>query len=132
MQNSDTKINNTPHRFLYRLLGGITILLFYGCGSPVDYEAGSVQAQYDSYIVHGYVTRNGNPVVNQEVRIYIRDYRYSSYETTYTNDTNYRGYYRFTVYFKEYNYRYYTLYCQNQQAEGRVFFGRTDRIDFEL
>lgn len=125
------KTNSKPF-ILRSLLYGLLFASFCKCSSPVGYESDSVLSQYDRYVVHGYVKSNDKPVVNVNVKFYVKCYNYSVYETTYINKTNYNGYYRFNVYFEEYNYKYFTIYCNGKRAEGQIYFGKVEQIDINL
>jgi len=115
----------------FLLLYGLLIAL-NGCSNPTGFDLNKPYAQYDRYIVSGYVYENGLAVCNKSVWMYIKDYKYSPWQTMFECKTNYQGYYRFTVDYEDWNYYYYNLTCGLKQVNSRIIFGKMERIDFEL
>jgi len=117
--------------FKTSLLYGLLIALNY-CGNPTGYDINEPYPEYDQYVVSGYVYQNGNVVVNKSVWLYIKDYQYTAWQTTFECKTNAIGLYRFTVSFKDWDYYYYNLTCYPNQCNGQIVFGKVERKDFEL
>lgn len=101
-----------------------------GCSNPVGYD--KPVSDINQYVVYGYVTQSGLALVNKSVYIYIKDYSYAMWQCTFECKTNYRGYYRITVTFDDWNNFYYNLTCGLKQKNSKIVFGTIERIDFEL
>ena len=118
------------------LYSGLLSLLLYGlliqCGNPTGYNIDEPYPEYDQYVVCGYVYQNDSPVINTRVWLYIKDYQYTAWQTTFECKTNVQGYYAFYVSFKDWNNYYYNLTCYPKQVNGKIMFGKVEKVDFIL
>lgn len=126
--------NQNQHNLKRSILLCVILIGMLACNSPTEYDVNEPIAKYDRYIVGGYVNQNNHPLVNKSVWMYIKDYQYTAQETTFECKTNFQGYYRFTVTNDndEWNNCYYNITCGLQRFSGKIIFGKTDRIDFNL
>jgi len=106
------------------------LIVFFGCSDPLSYEYEG--AFIDKYIVHGYVLNDSLPVYGKIVYIYIKDYKYQTWETTFTCQTTYEGRYRFSVDYDPWNFYYYDLSVDYKKVSGRIELGQIDRVDFNF
>ena len=107
------------------------VFLWIGCSSPVSYEYEGKDF-LDRYIVCGYVLKNSLPVYGKTVIMYIRDYKYQTWQTTFECTTSIEGKYRFTVTYEPWNLYYYDLSVDYNKVTDKIEFGQIDRIDFNL
>jgi len=114
---------------LYIIL--LSIFLVISCESPSSYNLETFEDK-DVYVVEGYVTRNDLSIQGQSVWLYIKDYNYQMYQTTFECKTEFTGKYKFIVDYVNWNYYYYTLSCNLQQYNGRIIFGTVNTYHFYL
>jgi len=112
---------------LYAII--LAIFIIISCESPSSYNLETFEDK-DVYVVEGYVTRNDLSIQGQSVWLYIKDYNYQMYQTTFECKTEFTGKYRFIVDYIDWNYYYYNLYCNGKFEYGRIVFGTVDQVDF--